>query len=142
MSNSAATQTPTTLVIEKVFPHSPEKIWRALTESPLIAQWLMDNDFQPSVGHKFQFRAQPVQGWNGVIDCEILVIDPLKQLSYTWGTMGTELVVLWTLTPSEGGTNVRMEQSGFGPDQQRNYQGAKYGWTKFIDTMETVVAGL
>ena len=67
MTNTAA---PTrTLVIEREMPHPPEKIWRALTEGQLIEQWLMKNDFQPVVGHRFQFRSTPVPNWNGIIDC-------------------------------------------------------------------------
>lgn len=139
MSNPA--QSPRTLVIERVFPHPPEKLWRALTESPLIAQWMMKNDFEPVAGRKFQFRAEPVPNWNGVVNCEVLIVDPLKRLSYSWTSMGFGSVVLWTLTPAEGGTHVRMEQSGFGPDQQANYQGAKYGWQKFFDGLGRLLEG-
>ena len=94
-----AAESTRTLVIERVFPHPPEKLWRALTESPLIAQWLLKNDFEPVVGRRFQFRADPVPNWNGVVDCEVLVVDPLKQLSYSWGSLGLGSVVLFTLTP-------------------------------------------
>jgi uncharacterized protein YndB with AHSA1/START domain len=76
------------VVVERVFPHRPEKVWRALTENPLIAQWLMKNDFEPVVGRKFQFRFDPVPNWDGIIDCEVLAIDHLKQLSYTWALSG------------------------------------------------------
>lgn len=137
--NTAATRT---LVIEKELPYLPEKIWRALTEGPLIKEWLMDNDFQPAVGHKFNFRSTPVPNWNGIIDCEVLVVEPNKKLSYSWGTMGMGSVVVWTLVATSGGTLVRMEQSGFGPDQEAAYKGAKYGWQKFIGNLERVVAGL
>jgi uncharacterized protein YndB with AHSA1/START domain len=136
MTDTVATRT---VVIERVFPHAREKLWRALTESPLLAQWLMKNDFEPEVGRRFQFRSEPVPQWDGVIDCEVLIVEPLKQLSYSWGTMGMGSVVLWTLTPAEGGTHVRVEQSGFGPDQERNYQGAKYGWQRFFDGLERVL---
>ena len=139
MTQSAATRS---LVIEREMPHPPEKVWRALTEGGLIEQWLMKNDFRPVVGHRFQFRMTPVQGWDGVIDGEALVVEPYDRLSYTWSTMGTTLVVTWTLTPTEGGVLLRMEQSGFGPEQEREYQGANYGWQKFIGALEGVVAGL
>lgn len=145
MSNPAVSnpaECTRSLVIERVFSHPPQKLWRALTENPLIAQWLMKNDFEPVVGRKFQFRSDPAPNWNGVIDCEVLIVDPLKRLSYSWTSMGLDFVVFWTLTPAEGGTHVRMEQSGFGPHQQANYQGAKYGWTKFIGNLECVVGGL
>jgi uncharacterized protein YndB with AHSA1/START domain len=136
MTETIATRT---LVVERIFAHPPEKLWRALTESPLLAQWLMNNDFEPEAGRKFQFRAEPAPQWSGIIDCEVLVVEPMKRLSYSWGSMGVETAVMWTLTPAEGGTHVRMEQSGFGPDREKNYKGAKYGWQRFFDGLERVL---
>jgi uncharacterized protein YndB with AHSA1/START domain len=130
------------LVIEKELPHPPEKVWRALTQGPLLKEWLMENDFQPIVGHKFSFRSTPMPNWNGVIDSQVLVIEPNKKLSYSWDSLGLESVVVWTLIATKGGTLVRMEQSGFRADQEANYQGANYGWRKFIGGLERVVAGL
>jgi uncharacterized protein YndB with AHSA1/START domain len=138
---SDTTKTTRCVVMEREFPHAPAKLWRALTESPLLAQWLMNNDFAPEVGRQFQFRSEPVPNWNGVIDCEVLVVEPLKQLSYSWGTLGMGSVVRWTLTPTEGGTHVRMEQSGFGPDQDAAYKGATYGWQRFFGRLEQVLGG-
>jgi uncharacterized protein YndB with AHSA1/START domain len=136
------TATSRTLVIEREMPHPQEKIWRALTEGKLIEEWLMKNDFQPVVGHRFSFRATPVPNWNGVIESEVLVVEPKSRLSYGWGTLGLESVVTWTLTPTEGGTHVRMEHSGFPSEEGANYKGAKYGWQKFISNMERVAGGL
>jgi uncharacterized protein YndB with AHSA1/START domain len=131
-----------TLVIEKEFSHPPEKVWRALTQGALIKEWLMDNDFQAVVGHKFKFRSTPMPKWDGVIDSQVLVIEPNKKLSYSWNSMGLESVVVWTLVPTKSGTFLRMEQSGFRPDQEANYQGANYGWQKFIGGLERVLAGM
>jgi uncharacterized protein YndB with AHSA1/START domain len=139
MTNSTATRT---LVIEREMPHPPEKIWRALTQSSLMDDWLMTNDFLPVVGHRFSFRATPKASWKGVIDCEVLLVEPNSRLSYTWGALGSGSVVAWTLTPTQSGTHVRMEQSGFRPDQEANYKGANYGWQKFIGNLERVVGGL
>ena len=139
---SEATESMRTVVIERVFPHSPEKLWRALTEGPLIAQWLMSNNFEPVVGRPFQLRAEPVPQWDGVIECEVLVVETLKRLSYSWSTMGHASVVLFTLTPAEGGTRLRMEHSGFRADQQAAYQGATYGWQKFFGGLERVLSGV
>ncbi len=145
MTKPAATRS---ILIEKEFPHPPDKIWRALTQGPLIKEWLMENDFQPVVGHKFNFRAAPMAQWNGVTDCEVLVVEPHERLSYSWNSSGEEAatglktVVTWTLTPTKTGTLVRMEQSGFRPDQEANYRGANYGWQRFIGVLERVVAGL
>ena len=139
---------PRSIVIEREMPYPPEKIWRALTQSSLIEEWLMKNDFRPVVGLRFNFRAVPMPHWNGVVDCQVLAVQPHERLSYSWNASGEEAanglktVVSWTLTPTKGGTLVRMEQSGFRPDQEANYQGAKYGWQKFIGGLERVVAGL
>ena len=130
------------LVIEKEMPYPPEKIWRALTEGALIKEWLMDNDFQPVEGHSFKFRSTPVPNWDGIIDSKVLVVEPDKKLSYSWGSMGLQSVVVWTLVATNGGTLVRMEHSGFGSDQDAAYKGANYGWQKFIGNLERVVAGL
>ena len=136
--------TPATrsLVIEKELRHPPEKIWRALTEGTLMKQWLLDNDFQPVVGHRFQFRAPPMPQWNGIIDSEVLIVEPGKKLSYRWNSLGLETTVVWTLAATNGGTLLRREQSGFRPDQKAAYGGATYGWQKFITGLEQVVAEL
>ena len=139
MTNTAPART---LVIEREMPHPPEKIWRALTQSPLIEEWLMTNDFQPVVGHRFNFRATPVPNWNGIIDCEVLVVEPNSRLSYSWSSLGLKSVVAWTLTPIKGGTHVRMEQSGFPSKEGPYYKGAIYGWQNFIGGLERVVGKL
>jgi uncharacterized protein YndB with AHSA1/START domain len=137
MNDTAPTRT---VVVEREVPHPPEKVWRALTQGPLIEEWMMKNDFQPVVGHRFSFRATPVPNWNGVIDCEVLVVEPNSRLSYSWGTLGLKSVVAWTLTPTKDGTHLRMEHSGFRSEGDANYKGARYGWQKFIGSLEQVVA--
>jgi uncharacterized protein YndB with AHSA1/START domain len=132
------------VVIERDLAHPPEKIWRALTQPHLIAEWLMQNDFKPAMGHRFNLRTQAYGDWNGVIDCEVLAIEPNKTLSYTWdsgnGPLRVTTVVTWTLTPTQTGTHLRMEQSGFRSDQPQNYAGAKYGWQNFLAKLEQVLA--
>jgi uncharacterized protein YndB with AHSA1/START domain len=133
------------VVVEREMPHPVEKIWRALTHGPLIEEWLMQNDFQPVVGHRFTFRTTPMPHWNGVVDGEVLVVEPHERLSYSWNASGEnaglKTVVTWTLTPTPGGTRVRMEQSGFRPEDEANYQGAGYGWQRFFAGLERVLAG-
>jgi uncharacterized protein YndB with AHSA1/START domain len=135
------TENGTTLTIERDLPHPPEKVWRALTQSALIADWLMANDFAPQVGHKFNFRSTPMPNWNGVVDCQVLIVEPEKRLSYTWGSLGLESVVTFTLTPTATGTHLRMEQSGFKSEEDNNYRGANYGWQRFLTNLERVLAG-
>jgi uncharacterized protein YndB with AHSA1/START domain len=136
------------LIIEREMPHPPEKVWRALTQGALIAEWLMQTDFEPVVGHRFTFRAEPNPHWNGVTDCEVLAVEPYERLSYSWAASGAEAagglktVVTWTLTPTADGVKVRMEQSGFRASEERNFQGAQYGWQRFIGGLERVVGGL
>jgi uncharacterized protein YndB with AHSA1/START domain len=130
-----ASQTTRSVVIERDLPHPPEKIWRALTQDHLIEEWLMKNDFKPVVGHRFNLRAD----W-GAVDCQVMAVEPNKTLSYTWEAYGLESVVIWTLTATDSGTHLRMEQSGFGPDQQQAYEGAKGGWQRFFAALEQVLA--
>lgn len=129
----AATETRS-VTVEREVAFPPEKIWRALTQPHLIEEWLMKNDFKAVVDHRFNFRAD----W-GAVDCRVLVVEPNKILSYTWAAYGLESVVTWTLTPTRTGTHLRVEQSGFQPDQQQAYQGAIYGWKKFFASLEQVL---
>ena len=133
MTNTAAETR--SVVVEREIPFPPEKVWRALTQPELIAEWLMQTDFKPVVGHRFNFSAD----W-GSVGCQVLEIEPNKTLSYTWAAMGLESVVTWTLTPTGTGTHLRMEHVGFRPDQQQAYQGAKYGWQRFFANLEQVLA--
>ncbi|MFL6796389.1 MAG: SRPBCC domain-containing protein [Xanthobacteraceae bacterium] len=123
------------VVAEREFAHPPERIWRALTQPHLIQEWLMKNDFKPVVGHRFDFRGD----W-GSVDCEVVEVEPNTTLSYTWAAMGLDSVVTWTLTPTSKGTRLRMEQSGFRPDQEQAYQGARHGWQNFLGNLEQVLA--
>ena len=135
------------IVVERTMPHPPQKVWQALTRSEVIAQWLMQNDFAPEVGRCFNFRATPIPGlWNGVTDCEVLAVEPPHRLVYSWCASGDEAagglktVVTWTLTPVEGGTHVRMEQSGFGPSDEQGYRMMGGGWIRIIARLEELSA--
>jgi uncharacterized protein YndB with AHSA1/START domain len=123
------------VVVEREVPHPPEKIWRALTQPHLIEEWLMKGDFKPVVGHRFDLGAE----W-GAVGCEVLEVEPHRTLSYTWGDHDLESVVTWTLTPAGTGTRLRMEQTGFRPDQPRYYHGAKGGWPRFLAALEQLLA--
>ncbi|MGC1585335.1 MAG: SRPBCC domain-containing protein, partial [Rhodomicrobium sp.] len=123
------------VIVERDIHYSLEKIWRALTQPHLIEEWLMKNDFKPVVDHRFNLRAD----W-GAVDCQVMAVEPMKTLSYTWAAYGLESVVTWTLTPTNTGTRLRMEQSGFRPDQPQFYQGAKGGWQQFFAALEQVLA--
>lgn len=130
------------VVVEREIPYPPEKIWRALTQPHLIEEWLMKNNFKPVLGHRFNLHGD----WGGVLDCEVLTVEPNKTLSYTWNfshddaAYNLQSVVTFTLTPTSTGTHLRMEQSGFRPDQKQAYQGAKYGWRGFLTSLEKVLA--
>src|SRR5262245_22106466 len=133
MTNTA-TETRS-VVVEREIPHPPEKIWRALTQPHLIEEWLMKNDFKPVVGHSFDLRAD----W-GTVNCRVLAVEPNKTLTYTWAAYGLESIVTWTLTPTRTGTHLRMEQSGFRPDQQQYFEGAQDGWQRFFANLAQVLA--
>lgn len=141
--NEAAAETRS-VVVERELAHPPEKIWRALTRPDLIEQWLMKNDFDPIVGRRFNLRGD----WGGVLDCEVLVVEPYKTLSYTWNfahddpAFDLESIVTFTLVPVHGGTLLRMEQSGFRRDQKQALAGAGAGWREFLAKLEQVLARL
>jgi uncharacterized protein YndB with AHSA1/START domain len=96
-----------------VYPHSPEKVWRALTEPQAIGAWLMPNDFAARVGHRFQFRGKPQGGWDGIVHCEVLEVDPPKRLVYTWTSNMLDTRVAFTLQAEPGGTRLRLDHTGF-----------------------------
>ena len=129
------------VIVEREFPHPPERLWRALTQPHLIEEWLMKTDFAPDVGHHFKLRGE----WGGVIDGEVLVVEPQRTLSYRWDfanddpAFNLRSVVTFTLTPSGSGTHLRMEQVGFRAEQKQAFGGAKLGWAKFLDNLETVL---
>ncbi|GAA0640951.1 SRPBCC family protein [Brevundimonas lenta] len=131
-----------TVVVERDIPFPPEKLWRALTQPHLMEEWLMKNDFQPAVGHRFSLRGE----WGGVLECEVLTIEPNRTLAYSWNfahddpAYALESVVTFTLTPSAEGTHLRMEQAGFRPDQKQAFGGAHAGWKQFLAALEDVVA--
>ena len=132
--NVTSTETRS-VVVEREMPFAPERLWRALTQPHLIAEWLMQSDFAPVVGHRFDFRAD----W-GSVACEVMEVEPNRTLAYTWAAHGLDSVVTWTLTPTRTGTRLRMEQTGFRPDQQQAYQGARHGWPRFFASLEQVVS--
>ena len=129
-----------TVVIERDLAHPPEKIWRALTQPHLIAEWLLKNDFAPVAGHRFSLHVEPQPHWDGVITCEVRVVEPHRRLSYSWAALGLDSVVTWTLTPIPAGTRLRMEQVGFRPDQKQAHAGAQYGWQKYLAALERLLA--
>jgi uncharacterized protein YndB with AHSA1/START domain len=129
------------VIVEREFPHPPERLWRALTQPHLIQEWLMKNDFAPVVGHRFNLRGE----WGGVLDCEVRTVEPHKTLAYTWDfahddpAHNLQSVVTFTLTPTSDGTRLRMEQVGFRPEQKQASGGAKYGWQQFFGKLEELL---
>jgi uncharacterized protein YndB with AHSA1/START domain len=119
------------LSLEFDLPHPPEKVWRALTDPALLAEWLLPvvDDLRLEPGAAFTFKTQPYPGWDGTVNCRFVEIDPHRTLRYTWGVPFLETIVTFTLTPTSSGTRLSLVQSGFKPDQKREFGGARYGWT-------------
>ncbi len=121
-----------TLSLDFDLPHSPQKVWRALTDPVLLSEWLLPLvdlklDLEPQAA--FTFKTDPHPGWDGTVNCQMLEIEAQKRLSYSW-VVGDILntVVTFTLTPTASGTRLSLVQSGFKPDQKQNFGGARYGW--------------
>ncbi|WP_437779380.1 SRPBCC family protein [Sorangium sp. So ce1097] len=110
-------------------PHSPEKVWRALTDPALLAEWLLPViGFKLEPGADFTFKTQAYPGWDGTVNCRLLEIEAHRKISYTWSVPFLDTVVTFTLAPTASGTRLSIVQSGFKPDQKQESGGARYGW--------------
>jgi len=123
--------------------HSPEKVWRTLTDPALLAEWLLPVvDLKLEPGAAFAFKAQPQPGWDGIVNCRVLEIEAHRKLSCAWVVGDMDTVVTFTLTPTASGTRLSLVQSGFKPDQKRNFAGARYGWKtmggKLVDLLARI----
>ncbi|MFC4775782.1 SRPBCC domain-containing protein [Paenibacillus sp. GCM10023252] len=136
-----------TLDLDFQYNTTVEKLWSAITDSKKLAKWVvniqtdkaMDNNFEPVVGHQFQFRTEPSEYWDGVIEGEVLVVDEPNRLSYTWCSGSEKHTITWTLQEVEGGkVNLHLEQTGISNAPALN--GAKYGWTKWSSELGKVLA--
>jgi uncharacterized protein YndB with AHSA1/START domain len=121
-------------------PHAPEKVWRALTDPVLLAEWLLPVvGLELAPGAAFTFKRDPLPGWDGLVKCRMLEVEARRRLSYTWVVGDMDTVVTFTLTPTATGTRLGLVQSGFEPDQKQNFGGARYGWTmmggKLVDLL-------
>ena len=121
--------------------HAPEKVWRALTDPALLAEWLLPVfGFRLEPGAAFTFRTQPHPGWDGVVNCRVLESEAYRKLSYSWEGGGfIDTVVTFTLTPTASGTQLSLVQSGFRPDQKQNAGGARYGWKMMGGKLEALL---
>lgn len=134
-----------TLSFEVDLPHPPPKVWRALTEPALLAEWLLPVvGFNAEPGTAFTFNAPPQPGWDGVVNCRMREIEPLRKLRYAWIVGNIDTVVTFTLRPIGGaaasGTRLSIEQSGFKPDQKAAFGGARYGWNMMGGQLVEILA--
>ena len=134
-----------TLAMDFDLPHPPEKVWRALTDPTLLAEWLLPVvDLKLETGAPFMFKSQPYPGWDGTVNCRILELDAHRKLSYAWavGDMELDTVVTFTLKPTASGTRLSLVQSGFKEEQKREFGGARYGWKmmggKLVDLLARI----
>lgn len=123
--------------------HSPQKVWRALTDPVLLAEWLLPVvDFQLAPGAAFTFTAPPQPGWDGNVKCQFVEIEAQRKLSYTWRVGDMDTVVTFAIAPTTSGTRLSLVQSGFRPDQKRNFGGARYGWNMMGGRLVELLARL
>jgi uncharacterized protein YndB with AHSA1/START domain len=121
------------LHFEFTYPHAPERVWRAITDSAAIARWLMPNDFEPVVGREFHFRTTPRGGWDGTVKCKVLEVSPPRTLAYSWVGGGIDTVVTIRLVPEAGGTKLTLDHAGFAGF--RGFMASKFmgsGWKSRI----------
>jgi uncharacterized protein YndB with AHSA1/START domain len=100
-----------TVKIDIFYPYPPEKVWKVLTNRRALAAWLMENDFEPRLGHKFQFYGDSLPGLRTRIQCEVIELDEPQRLAYTWQERPTAepSLVIWTLIAVDGGTQLQLK---------------------------------
>ena len=131
-----------TIRFEATYPYPPQQVWVALTDPAALGDWLMPNDFEPRIGHRFQFRTKPAPGFDGIVNCEVIELDEPRRLAYRWAGGGLETVVSFELHAHGDSTRVVMEQSGF-----RGMRGLMVsrilsdGWKKMITGRLPAAAG-
>ena len=141
------------IVVDEIFPHAPETLWRTLTTGELIGRWLMaPTGFEPVEGNRFTFQTKPAGAWDGVIHCEVLVAIPNQRLAYAWksgdeGNVGygsrLDTVVTWILTKVEGGTRLRLVHSGFvTPKNDSAFDSMSNGWLKVFQGVGNIAGEL
>ena len=124
------------LSFEFDLPHSPQKVWRALTEPELLAEWLLPvTGLKLVPGASFTFKAQEFPDWDGTVNCRVVEIEPYRKLSYAWTVPFLDTVVTFTLTPTASGTRLSLVQSGFKVDQKQAFGGSRYGWKMMGDKL-------
>ncbi|THD49004.1 MAG: SRPBCC domain-containing protein [Bradyrhizobium sp.] len=150
MSETMTGATTEEIVIDQVFPHSPELIWKALTSSELIARWLMTpNGFEAVEGRHFTFQTTPAGAWDGVIHCQVLEVRPHRRFAFSWkggheGNVGygskLDTVVTWTLADDPAGARVRVVHSGFRlPVNETAFRNMGEGWKKVVPKLRATL---
>ncbi len=126
---------PATVEVDQFLRHPPAKVWRALTDADRIARWLMPNDFLPVVGHRFTFRTEARPGFDGIVRCEVLELEPERRMRWSWRGGTLDSTVTWTLTPEGHGTRLFLRHEGFDPDDPLQRQALEMmgrGWRSHL----------
>jgi uncharacterized protein YndB with AHSA1/START domain len=140
------------IVVDEIFPHAPETIWKTLTNGELMGRWMMaPTGFEPKPGTSFTFQTKPAGAWNGTIFCKVLEVIPNERLVYAWrggheDNVGygapLDTVVTWTLARAENGTRLRLVHSGFVlPKNDTAYRNMSEGWAKVVRNLRAIADG-
>ena len=151
MSDAALKPDTQEIVVDEVFPHRPETIWKTLTTANLMGRWLMmPAGFEPVEGKRFTYQTTPAGAWDGVIHCEVLEAVPNKRLVYSWkgghadnAGYGSRLetMVAFSLDHVKGGTRLRLVHSGFQtPKNDVAYDNMSNGWPKVLERLDTLTS--
>jgi uncharacterized protein YndB with AHSA1/START domain len=141
VSETGAQAEHESLTLEVGLPHAPEKVWRALTDPDLLAEWLLPVvGLQLEPGAEFTFKTQAYPGWDGTVSCRMIEIEECRKPSYTWTVPFLDTVVTFSLTGVPAGTRLIIMQSGFKAEHRREFGGARFGWKMMAGRLAELLA--
>ncbi len=131
---------PGIIRMEKLYPHPPSAVWRALTDPELHARWWAAGDVRPIVGHRFTLDMGPF----GRQPCEVLAVEHERLLQYRFAAGSLDTIITWRLAAEGTGTRLSLTHEGFNLDSPMGraaFEGMKPGWPAVLERLGAVLGG-
>jgi uncharacterized protein YndB with AHSA1/START domain len=131
-----------------------ELVWRMVSEPDQVVRWFADEiDLQAAPGYQGSMTFHPVAGGTVQVPIAVQIVDAPRRLTYRWNHPadtdagpGNSTLVEFALTPEDGGTRLRVVETGhdglgWPQDQQDAYvEDHNEGWTRHLGRLEQLFA--